>query len=98
MLRLPGVADGTHRIRTIVGVPVEDPAVQPDILAGMVAGWVRHPVVHTVQFRYGQGRVVMTTFALAQQVGRDPVATAMLHDLIDHLASGACDPALRVLM
>jgi hypothetical protein len=84
--------------QTIVGVPVEDPAVQPDILAGMVAGWVRHPVAHTVQFRLGKGRVIMTTFALAAQIGHDPVATAMLHDLIDHLASDACDPTLRALM
>ena len=79
----------------IVGVPLEDPAVQPDVLAGMVAGWVRHATAHTVQLRYGRGRVVMTTFALEDTVDDDPVAQAMLHDLIDHLASDACRPTLQ---
>jgi ABC-type transporter Mla maintaining outer membrane lipid asymmetry ATPase subunit MlaF len=37
----------------------------------------------------------MTTFNIAPNAGRDPVATAMLHDLVDHLASEACEPVLR---
>ena len=67
-----------------------------DLLAGMVCGWVRHPAVHTVQFRYGQGRVIMTTFALeeALALADDAVAVALLHDLIDHLHSDACRPVL----
>jgi hypothetical protein len=80
---------------TIVGLPVESPEIQPDLLAGQFTGWINHPAVHTVQFRYGQGRVVMTTFALAEALGADPVATAMFHDLIDHLAEGRCQPTLR---
>jgi hypothetical protein len=79
---------------TILGLPVEDPVVQGDFLAGMVSGWVRHPAVHTVQFRYGRGRVIMTTFALHQALHGDSVATAMLHDLVDYLASDACQPML----
>jgi hypothetical protein len=80
---------------TILGLPVEDPAVQPDFLAGMVSGWVGHPAVHTVRFRYGDGCVILTTFRLSGWLGIDPVATAMFHDLIDHLASDECDPKLR---
>ena len=80
---------------TILGLPTEDAAVQGDFLAGMVAGWVRHPAVHTVQFRYGQGRVVMSTFDLEDALPRDPVAVAMLHDLLEHLVSGACQPSLK---
>jgi hypothetical protein len=79
---------------TILGLPVEDEAVQPDMLAGMVSGWVGHPAVHTVQFRYGRGRVLMTTFKL-EEAYRDAVAVAMLHDLIEHLHSDECQPALR---
>lgn len=79
---------------TIVGLPVEDPAVQPDLLAGMVSGWVGNPAVHTVQFRYGRGRVVMTTFKL-EEASRDAVAVAMLHDLLEHLHTGECQPTLR---
>ncbi|GAC1644597.1 MAG: hypothetical protein NVS4B8_15400 [Herpetosiphon sp.] len=85
-------------IRAILGVPVEDPAVQQDILAGMVAGWVQHPAVHTVQFRYGEGRVIMTTFGLQRALGLDPchpIATSMIHDLIEHLVSDACQPTLK---
>ena len=81
---------------TILGLPVEDPAAQPDFLAGMVSGWVAHPAVHTVQFRYGLGRVIMTTFQLDQALPRDPVAVAMLHDLIEHLTSDACRPTLEL--
>ncbi|HST04977.1 MAG TPA: glycoside hydrolase family 2 TIM barrel-domain containing protein [Chloroflexia bacterium] len=79
---------------TLLGLPVEDPAMQGDFLAGMVSGWVDHPAVHTVQFRYGKGRVIMTTFRLEAGLGKDPVATAMFHDLIDHLHSDACQPVL----
>jgi hypothetical protein len=81
--------------RTILGLPVEDPAIQPDLLAGMISGWVRHPAVHTMQFRYGRGRVLMTTFAFEEALRNRPAAIAMLHDLIDHLVSDACDPVLR---
>jgi hypothetical protein len=80
---------------TLLGLPVEDPAMQGDFLAGMVSGWVGHPAVHTVQFRYGKGRVVMTTFRLEAGLGWDPVATTMFHDLLDHLLSDACQPALK---
>lgn len=78
---------------TILGLPLEDRAVQGDFLAGMISGWVRHPAVHTVQFRYGRGRVVMTTFALDSALD-DPVGVALFHDLIDHLHSDVCQPIL----
>jgi len=81
--------------RTILGLPVEDRAVQGDFLAGQISGWAGHPAVHTVRFRYGKGKVIMTTLNIAAGAGDDPVATAMLHDLVDHLASEACEPLLR---
>jgi len=79
---------------TILGLPVSDRAIQADFLAGMVSGWVRHPAIHTVQFRYGRGRVIMTTFALQEALPDDPAGVAMFHDLIDHLCSDACQPTL----
>jgi hypothetical protein len=79
----------------ILGLPVEDSAYHNDFLAGQIAGWVQHPAVHTVQFRYGQGRVVMTTYPLRERLRFHPLALAMLHDLVDHLTSAACQPALR---
>ena len=81
---------------TILGLPVEDREVQGDFLAGMVAGWVRHPAVHTVQFRYGKGRVLMTTFQVDLGLPHDPAAVALLHDLVEHLISDACKPVLEL--
>lgn len=80
---------------TITDLPVENANYHGDFFAGQVTGWVGHPAIHTTQFRYGAGKVIMTTFALAEVIGKDPVGTAMLHDLIDHLASEGCNPALR---
>ncbi len=82
---------------TIVGLPIEDAAMQPDFLAGQISGWVNHPAIHTVQFRYGRGKVIQTTFAFKEALlddSPDPVGIAMLHDLIDHLTSEACQPTL----
>jgi hypothetical protein len=81
----------------ILGLPVEDEAFHDDFLAGQVSGWLRHPAIYTVQFRYSKGRVLMTTFTLKealQEETPDPVGIAMLHDLIDHVTSEACQPAL----
>jgi hypothetical protein len=83
-------------LRTIFGLPMEHADVQGDYLAGQIAGWVHQSGVHTVQFRYGRGRVIMTTFDLEDNLPNDPVAVAMLHDLIDHLKSDACQPTLRL--
>lgn len=78
----------------ILGLPVEDPAVQGDFLAGQISGWINHPAIHTVQFRYGRGRVIMTTLALENTLGRDAATTAVFHDLLEHLASADCQPVL----
>jgi hypothetical protein len=81
----------------ILGLPVDDAAYQADFLAGQFSGWVHHPALHTVQFRYGRGRVMMTTYALRHALEKpepDPVGVAMFHDLLDHLASDACQPRL----
>ncbi|MEO8397124.1 MAG: hypothetical protein ABI700_29285, partial [Chloroflexota bacterium] len=88
--------EGIMPSSVFVGLPVNDPAYQRDFLAGQITGWVGHPVLHTVQFRYGRGRVIMTSYALKDHLLTHPAATAMLHDLIDYLASDACDPALTL--
>lgn len=79
----------------ILGLPATDASVQGDFLAGQIAGWLRHPALHTVQFRYGQGRVIMTTYPLKETAAFHPLGIAMLHDLIDHLKSDDCQPVLK---
>jgi hypothetical protein len=83
--------------RTVIqGLPFEKAEYQADFLAGQIGGWIHHPAAHTVQFRYGKGRVVMTTFTLESALleKADTVAVAMLHDLVDYLKSPDCDPRL----
>ncbi|HYN90191.1 MAG TPA: hypothetical protein VER55_16770, partial [Ardenticatenaceae bacterium] len=63
-----------------------------DVLAGLVTGWVHLPTATICQFRYGRGTVVMCTWKLRGYAGSDPVATALLHDLIAYAASDACNP------
>ncbi len=82
--------------RVFLGFPADDPTIQSDVLAGQFTGWLGHPAAHTVQFRYGRGRVIMTAYRLKGALQTHPVAVAMLHDLVDHLASDACQPTLRV--
>ncbi len=77
-----------------VNLPVDNPTYHADFLAGQVTGWVGHPALHTVQLRYGKGRVITTTYRLKNT--QHPAAVAMLHDLIDYLASDKCDPKLTL--
>ena len=79
----------------ILGLPLDVAATSADVLAGMFSGWIGHPAAYTVQFRYGAGRVIMTTFPLRLLYGSHPTATTMLDDLIDYLASDRCQPVLR---
>ncbi|MCC7450093.1 MAG: hypothetical protein IT324_21930 [Anaerolineae bacterium] len=82
----------------IVGLPVDNPAYHEDFLAGQVSGWLQHPAVHTVQFRYGQGKVLMTTYPLKtvlMERGPHPLAVAMFHDLVEYVTSAACQPTLQ---
>lgn len=84
---------GVTPLGTFVGLPVEDSRYQQDFLAGQITGWVGHPAIHTVQFRYGKGRVIATTFNLRKTLADHPVSVVMLHDLIDHLTTN-CQPTL----
>jgi len=84
---------------SIGGLPQEDPTVQRDFLAGRISGWVQRPSIHTVQFRYGYGTVIMTTYTLLESLRfgePDPVGVVMLNDLIDYLVSDSCKPTLRI--
>jgi hypothetical protein len=84
---------------SIGGLPQDDPNVQGDFLAGRISGWVQRPNIHTVQFGYGNGTVIMTTYALLESLrfgDPDPVGVVMLNDLVNYLASDSCKPTLRV--
>ncbi len=84
---------------SIAGLVSENHFDNEDLLAGQISGWVQRPAIHTVQFRYGQGRVIMTTYALLESLrfgDVDPVGVVMFNDLIDYLGSNRCQPKLRM--
>jgi len=54
------------------------------VYAGIFVGWVNKMAALIGVRRYGQGQVVLTTFRLLNdRPGEDPVATALLHGLIE---------------
>jgi len=82
----------------IGGLPQEDPTIQNDFLAGRISGWVQRPSIHTVQFGYGDGIIIMTTYAILESLcygDPDPVGVIMLNDLINYLVSDSCKPNLQ---
>ncbi len=84
---------------SILGLESENPFDNEDFLAGQISGWVQRPAIHTVQFRYGQGLVIMTTYALLESMrfgDVDPVGVVMFNDLIDYLGSDRCQPKLSM--
>jgi hypothetical protein len=73
-----------------------DAAYKRDILVGAYSEWLRTAIrspertAHgsitslVVQFRYKQGRIVMTTLDLLSHLRTDPVARIMFHDLVEY--------------
>jgi hypothetical protein len=77
-----------------------EPAHQSDIIAGAYGSFFRNTPadsqgkIHTtevtgtiVQFRFGKGKLLITTFDLLKNLAEDPVATAMFNDLVHYAAS-----------
>ena len=58
----------------------------------MFYGWINDSHATTVQYRVGQGRVVLTTFD-SSAYGRDPFVTHLLNGLIGYVRSPQCAPA-----
>jgi hypothetical protein len=57
---------------------------QARVHAGMVIGWVHKPAGLIVERERGHGKMVVTTFRLLEDApGADPVATALLHGLLE---------------
>jgi hypothetical protein len=80
------------------------PDEQPDIIAGAYGSFFRNSPADSqgkrhktevtgtlLQFRYGKGKLVITTFELLQNLAEDPVATVMFNDLVRY-AAGAFQP------
>ncbi|HEV2494404.1 MAG TPA: glycoside hydrolase family 2 TIM barrel-domain containing protein [Terriglobia bacterium] len=66
-----------------------------DVLAGIFYGWLHSNVGTLVQARYGKGKLLVCTFALATTYGSDPYATYFLDDLVNYAVSGF-SPAFEI--
>ena len=67
----------------ITGISPRDFAA--DVHAGLFIGWLHHIAALVAERRYGNGRLLISTFRLREQLVRNPVAAIMLRDMIAHL-------------
>ncbi len=56
-----------------------------DVHAGLFAGWLHKTVALVAERGIGRGQLLVSTFRLAQNLGRNPVAAAMVNDMVAHL-------------
>lgn len=69
-----------------------------DIWSGLFLGWVRFPATLAGSFRYGQGKVLATTFELFKNAKTDPVSIVLLGDLLRFVGSKNFQPQKTVEM
>jgi hypothetical protein len=67
----------------ITGISPRDFAA--DVHAGLFVGWLHHIAALVAERRYGNGRLLISTFRLREQLEMNPVAAIMLRDMIAHL-------------
>ena len=75
--------------RVIEGVPAE---FFEDVLSGMFVGWLHLNSGYLVQMQCGTGKLILTTFPLADQAQMNPYARALLGHLVRYAASSLCAP------
>jgi hypothetical protein len=68
----------------ITGISPRDFAA--DVHAGLFIGWLHHIAALVAERRYGNGRLLISTFRLREQLVMNPVAAIMLRDMIAHLS------------
>jgi hypothetical protein len=67
----------------ITGISPRDFAT--DVHAGLFVGWLHHIAALVAERRYGNGRLLISTFRLREHLTKNPVASIMLCDMISHL-------------
>jgi hypothetical protein len=82
--------------RVLVGWDAEEDS--EDILAGLFLGWIGFPAAFAAGFRYGEGKVLCTTFELMRSARPDPVSIVLLGDLLSYIDSPGFAPKKVALM
>ncbi len=73
----------------IVGLNPRDFAA--DVHAGLFVGWIHQTVALIAERRFGNGRLLISTFQLLRHLSTQPVAAIMLRDMIAHLTRAASE-------
>ena len=63
-----------------------------DVFAGITVAWINESACLAGQFKIGKGKVLVTTFNLLRNFRIDPVATIMMHDMINYMTSENFNP------
>ncbi len=79
---LPDVAHFDFEYKSVVPKWVITGPLADTIVSGLFLGWLRNPAALVVRLPIGKGELVITTFDLLPNLGTDPVATVLLHDLL----------------
>lgn len=76
----------------IVGLSPRDFAAS--VHSGLFVGWVHHVVALVAERAIDKGRLLVSTFRLREHLGTHPVATIMIRDMIQRLATaGPAEPS-----
>jgi hypothetical protein len=70
--------------QVIVGLKPRDYAA--NVHSGLFVGWVHHAVALVVERHFGSGRLLISTYHLAEHLQTNPVARIMLNDMLRYLA------------
>lgn len=79
---LPAIDRFDFEYKSVVPKRVITGPLAENILSGLFLGWLRSPAALVVRLPIGKGQLVITTFELLNHLGTDPVATALLKDLL----------------
>lgn len=79
---LPDIAHFDFEYKNIVPKRVITGPFPDNILSGLFLGWLHAAAGLVVRLPIGKGQLVITTFDLLPNLGVDPVATALLKDLL----------------
>jgi hypothetical protein len=76
----------------ITGIPPENFS---DVLAGMYVGWLHLNSAYVVQMNVGQGKLILCTFRIAENLSRDAYAATVLEKLIVYSRRKEFSPVWR---
>lgn len=78
---LPDTIRFDYEYEPIVPERVLTGPLTENIVAGRFVGWLHNPAALVARLPIGSGEPIVTTFNLLPNLGSDPIATVMLHDL-----------------